>query len=273
MELLNLSQGLSRARDEKELERQSGNLEQLGRFQNRCYEKHKAELEKEGARDGWRRLGSQLKDLAQRCAASGKANEADTATLRLFFDCRQDIARLFGEFASVCDRLAELARKQLTGQGLSEDDARWIENYGVTLATFHFYYGNSYEVPIDNFRIVTRVFSNPLTDSMLYAGLARPQALYVIASDGKTSQLYRGAVMTYREFVRPNDQLLDDDSWRELVSKGRTPPAPPFTRSFCAETSAAELIEKLKVQGIREDFNYGDIDRDHVADTFPRHDK
>lgn len=27
---------------------------------------------------------------------------------------------------------------------------------------------------------------------MLYAGLARPQALYVIASDGKTSHLYRG---------------------------------------------------------------------------------
>jgi HEAT repeat protein len=260
LQLLNLSEGLSHARDEMELERQSGKLEQLGRFQNRYYEKHKAELEKEGARDAWRRLGSQLKDMAQRCAASGEADEADTATLRLFFDCRQDISRLLGEFASVCDRLAELARKQLTGQGLSEDDARWIENYGVTLATFHFYYGNSYEVPIDNFPIVTRVFSNPLTDSMLYAGLARPQALYVIASDGKASQLYRGAVMTYREFVRPNDQLLDDDSWRELVSKGQTPPAPPFTRSFCAETSAAELIEKLKVQGTREDFNYGDID-------------
>jgi HEAT repeat protein len=260
LELLNLSQELSSARDEKELEMNSGKLEQLGRFQNRYYEKHKAELEKEGARDAWRRLGSQLKDLAQRCAASGEADEADTATLRLFFDCRQDIARLLGEFASVCDRLVELARKQLTGQGLSEDDARWIENYGVTLATFHFYYGNSYEVPIDNFPIVTRVFSNPLTDSMLYAGLARPQALYVIASDGKTSQLYRGAVMTYREFVRPNEQLLDDDSWRELVSKGQTPPAPPFTRSFCAETSAAELIAKLKVQETREDFNYGDID-------------
>jgi hypothetical protein len=259
-QLLNLSQGLSRARDEKELERQSGKLEQLGRFQNRYYEKHKAELEKEGDRDAWRRLESQLKDLAQRCAASGEASEADTATLRLFFDCRQDIARLLGEFASVCDRLAELARKQLTGHELSEDDARWIENYGVTLAGFHFYYGNSYEVPRDNFPIVTRVFSNPLSDSMLYAGLARPQALYVIASDGKSSQLYRGAVMTYREFVRPNDQLLDDDSWRELVSKGQTPPAPPFTRSFCAETSAAELIERLKAQGTRENFNYGDID-------------
>jgi hypothetical protein len=96
LQLLNLSQGLSHVRDEEVLERQSGKLEQLGRFQNHYYEEHKAELEKEGARDGWRRLESRLKELAQRCAASGEASEADTATLRLFFDCRQDIAVCLG---------------------------------------------------------------------------------------------------------------------------------------------------------------------------------
>jgi len=259
LEALNLSKALSRARDEKDFEKNSGKLEQLGQFQNRYYEKHKAELEKAGP-DAWKKLEEQLKDLAQRCAGNGKADEADTTTLRLFYECRQDIVRLLMEFAPVCARLAELAKKPLTGHALTDEDAKWIQNYGVTLATFHFYYGNSYEVPIDNFPIVTRVFSNPLIDSMLYAGLARPQALYVIASDGKANQLYRGAVMTYREFVRPNDQLLDDDSWRELVAKGQTPPAPPFTRSFCAETSAAVLIEKFKTQSTREDFNYGDID-------------
>jgi len=72
--------------------------------------------------------------------------------------------------------------------------------------------------------MVTRVFSSPLTSSMLYAGLARPQALYVIVQNGKTLQLYRGAVMTYREFVRPDEALLDDDSWRELIAKDKLLP-------------------------------------------------
>jgi HEAT repeat protein len=202
----------------------------------------------------------ELKDLAQRCAATGKATQAETETLRLFYDCRKDLSRLLADFGPVCDRLAELAIKQLGGQALSEADATWIEDYGVTLAGFHFYYGNSYLDPRDDFPIVTRVFSNPLTGSLLYAGLARPQALYVIATDGGTKQLYRGAVMAYREFVRPDDQLLDDPSWRELISQGQTPPAPPFTRSFYAETSAAELIKKLQAQSTREDSNYGTVE-------------
>ena len=259
LELLNLSQRLSSVRDEKEFEKISGRLEQLNQFQNRYYEKHRAELEKDRSRDTYKKLQKELEDLARRCATNGTTNEADIETLHSFFDCRQNITRLLNDFVPVCDRLAELAQKALTSQALTEADARWIESYGVTLAGFHFYYGNSYEVPRDDFPIVTRVFSNPLTDSMLYAGLARPQALYVIVPNGESLQLYRGAVMTYREFVRPNDQLLDDESWRELISKGQTPPAPPFTRSFYAEKSAAEWMKQLHAALGREE-NYDDLE-------------
>ena len=75
---------------------------------------------------------------------------------------------------------------------------------------------------------------------MLYVGLGRPQALYVVVRHGESLQLYRGAMMAYREFVLPNDQLLDDQSWREWIARGQEPPAPPFTRSFQAETSAPQ---------------------------------
>jgi hypothetical protein len=177
LELLKLSQDLSKVRDVKEFEKLSGKLEQLRQFQSRYYEKHRAEIENDRSRDAYKKLEMELEELARRCAESGTANESETETLRAFFECRQNIARLLNSFAPVCDRLAELAKKALTGQALTEDDAKWIKDYGVTLAGFHFYYGNSYEVPRDDFPIVTRVFSNPLTDSMLYAGLARPQAL------------------------------------------------------------------------------------------------
>jgi hypothetical protein len=151
---------------------------------------------------------------------------------------------LLNNFAQVCERLAELARKSLAGETLTSDEAKWIEDYGVTLAGFHLYYGNSYEVPHDDCPIVTLVYSNPQTGSVLYAGLARPQALYVIVRHGESFQLYRGAVMAYREFVRPNDQLLDDESWRELIRKGQVPTVPPFTCSFLAETNASELLRR-----------------------------
>ena len=260
LEALSLSQGLSRSGNEKEIEKDSGKLEQLAQFQARYYDKHRAELEKSGPRDAHPRLEKELEEMARRCAVSGQANQAETETLQLFFECRQNIVRLLKDFAPVCDRLAGLAKKSLAAQPLTEDDARWIENYGITLAGFSFYYGDSYEAPRDDFPIVTRVFSNPLTGSTLYAGLARPQALYIVAADGNVKQLYRGAVMTYREFVRPNEQLLDDESWRDLISKGQTPPAPLFTRSFCAETSVPELIRKLRVVYRNEEPNPGDLE-------------
>ena len=185
-ELLTLSQNARSAKAFAELEQRSGELEQLGRFQNSYYVKHQAELEMNNSRDAYKRLEQNLQDLAKRCAEAGQATEAEAETLRMFFDSRHDTARLINNFALVCDRLAELAKKSLTGQALTEEDAKWIEGYGITLAGFHFYYGNSYEVPRDDFPIVTRVFSNPLRGSMLYAGLARPQALYVIVPDGKS---------------------------------------------------------------------------------------
>ena len=258
LSLLDLSDKITTARDEREYEKNSGKLEQLNQFQNRYYEQHRAELEKDRSRDAYKQVQKNLTALAQRCAANGSTNEDDLKLLRSFYDCRQNISRLLNDYAPVCDRLAALATKSLTGEALTEDDGKWIENYGVTLAGFSFYYGNSYEVPRDDFPIVTRVFSSPLTSSLLYAGLARPQALYVIVPQGKTLQLYRGAVLTYREFVQPSAPLLDDDSWREMVFKGQTPPPPRFTRSFYAEASVGALLKRLQFQKEKEDANYGD---------------
>jgi len=260
LESLSLSEQLSRSRDENDMEKNSGKLEQLGQFYQGYYQKHRADLESDHSRDVYKKLETDLTSMAQRCAANGTTNETDIKTLRSFFECRQSISRLLNDYAPVCDRLEALAKKSLTGETLTDDDAKWIENYGVTLAGFSFYYGNSYEVPRDDFPLVTRVFSSPIASSMLYAGLARPKALYLILPRGKQLQLYRGAVMTYREFVRPNDQLLDDESWRELIAKGKTPPAPPFTSSFYAETSVRELLKRLQAQGANGNANYNDTE-------------
>jgi len=255
---LELSEKISASRDEKDMEGNSAKLVQFGQFYQSYYEKHRAEFETSRSRDANKKIEGDLVAMARRCAADGTTNAAEIETLRLYYDSRQNISRLLNDYAPVCDRLAALATKSLTGEALTEDDGKWIENYGVTLAGFSFYYGNSYEVPRDDFPMVTRVFSSPLTSSMLYEGVARPQALYVIIPQGKTLQLYRGAVLAYREFVRPSDPLLDDNSWREMIFKGQTPPPPPFTRSFYAETSVGELLNRIEVQSRSENANYGD---------------
>jgi hypothetical protein len=145
------------------------------------------------------------------------------------------------DFAQVCDRLAELAKKSLTGEALTEDDGDWIKDYGDLISAYR-----ADDPEDDDFPVLSRVFANSGVSQVLYAGVAHPQALYVIIPHGRSLQLYRGAVMTYREFVRPDSQLLDDQSWREMVRKGETPPAPHFTRSFYAEKTAAEWINELK---------------------------
>jgi HEAT repeat protein len=245
---LNLAKTPFRNRNPQEFEKVSSELEQLSQFQHRYYQQYQKQVEAKGPQEAsavYKTMRQDLEGLARHCATNGEATAAETKTLRMFFDCRQDVVRLLTDFAPVCDRLAGLATKSLHHEALTDEDAKWIEDYGVTLAGFSFYYGNSYEVPKDDFPIVTRVFSNPRTGSMLYAGLARPQALYIIVPNGDQLQLYRGAVMTYREFVRPNDQPLDDQSWRELIAGGHTPPPPAFTHSFLQKKTAADWMREL----------------------------
>lgn len=245
-----------------DLENSSSDSMQFGAFESRYYELHPSERQKDSARFGFKHMEDDLEALAER-GSTGQATSTDVEALRLFFDCRQDTVRLINDFAPVCDRLAELAKKSLHGKPLTDEDAKWIENYGITLAGFHFYYGNSYEVPRDDFPIVTRVFYDPVGGKMFYAGLARPQALYVVVPNGKSLQLYRGAVMTYREFVHSDKDLLDDDGWRAMVAKGSIPPAPPFTKTFYAETSVAELLKQLlpgKVSQESEEDDYQNVE-------------
>lgn len=257
LQALDFSERILKTASEEAVEQNSDPLQQLGEFHQRYYKKHAAELAANSSRDKYREMEEQLRQLANDCAATGNAGPEQLETLRMYYDCRQDISQLLNNFAVVCDRLAGLATKSLKGQPLTQADAEWIENYGVTLAGFHFYYGNSYEVPRDDFPIVTRIFANPRTGSVFYAGLARPQSLYVIVPHGKEQQLYRGAVMTYREFHRPDAELLDDESWRQLVQKGEVPEAPPFTRGFLAQKSAHDWLTQLRA-GKGRKINYDD---------------
>jgi HEAT repeat protein len=187
-------------------------------------------------------LINDLEALARRCSTQTAPAQADREVLLNFFQERQTPPKMMRDFAPVCDKLAELARKVLEATALTEADTKWMADYGTTLARFQFYSGDA-PAPPDEFPIVDRVQADPARQAILYAGLGRPQALYVILPAEGRLRLYRGAVLTYRAFVRTNAEPLDDDSWRVVARTGEVPPPPAFTRSFYAARDAAELIK------------------------------
>jgi hypothetical protein len=246
----------SRQRNEEDWMKEMEKTAQFERFFSGYFEKFASGLkDSQAMRKAEEKTVNDLETLTRRVVETGNASDAETETLKQFTStARDNVPDLLKEFAPVCERLAELARKSLAGQKLTEDDAHWIRSYGTQLARFHFYEGNSYLTPLDNFPIATRIFANPFVGSVLYVGLGRPQALYVIVPDGGKQQLYQGAVMTYREFTRDADEPLDDESWRKIVFDGLTPSPPPFTRSFYAEADAKELMNIVRHAPRPKDF-------------------
>ena len=196
----------------------------------------------------------EVRATATRVSAGGEPTEREKTLLALF-DSTSEVADMLRSFSKVCDTLAAIARKQLAGQALTEADKEFFLKYGICLAEYHFYGGDSWVEPRDDFSMVTPVFVNPLVGRILYAGITRPQALYVIAPvDGKPV-LHLGAVLSYREFHQTARETLDDQAWIDRVSKGQAPPPPAFTASFMRGITSEEIIRQL-----RAGTNFADID-------------
>lgn len=212
---------------QEELAKIRDKTDHFSRFIDELYARHPAEMMTNA-----RALHADLDEQLQRIASTGPTNEADEEILKMYLDTRLASAPQLTSLGTMCDRLAEFAQKQLEGKQLNHDEANWVRDYGKKLAYFHGYWGNSWLVPLDDFSLVTRIFDNQLERSVLYAGVARPQALYLVLPYKGGLQLYRGAVLSYREFVRPEAERLDDKAWRKEVSAGKAPDPPRFTASF-----------------------------------------
>lgn len=204
-----------------------------------------------------------LEDLAQRWIRGKNLYAGDRELIRQWTTPEEhDPARLLPLFADTCDRLAEIAQKELDGQTLDDKDIKLIETYGETLAEFHFYDRHAWMHPKDDFPLVAPVFSNPLTGQILHAGLGRPESLYVILDVGSGPILHRGAVLSYREYPRPTGESVDDDSWTAEVKTGDIPPPPKFTSSFRKVTLEEQAAEskRLKPWSREQDASVRDAD-------------
>jgi hypothetical protein len=127
--------------------------------------------------------------------------------------------------AAIVRRLGVLAEKELQGAAFTEDDAKFLHGYALTLAFPMLYDGNIAGMAPPDVPGAVSVFTliEPGKEPRsLHAAWGMPCAIYVLWPAATGDVLCRGAVVPYREFVRGN--RVTDDEWGAML---RSPPAPP----------------------------------------------
>lgn len=132
--------------------------------------------------------------------------------------------------------LAEMARKELWGEPLSDDEELFLKyQIGSSLMGIRYTAEFVLEDPPDVAALVADVASNPDAGVALQVGTGYVDYIYVVTSSPDGLQLTRGAVYSFYEFVQPIDDRLTDQAWWELLADGAAPPRPAWASVFYAE--------------------------------------
>ncbi len=186
-----------------------------------------------------------LESLGRKCAEGERPTEDELGVLHMLRSTPEDVPALLRELAGICDELARIAGRQLAGEALTPEDGEFIGSYGRRIARLHLYAGDSWLDPEDDFPFVQRAFVGVGRDA-LHAGLARPEALYLILGTDEQPVLHRGAVLSYREFAHSRYEDLTDAGWRERLDSLVAPPPPAFTSSFRAGITQGAVAEIIR---------------------------
>ncbi|MCC6798480.1 MAG: DUF3160 domain-containing protein [Anaerolineae bacterium] len=143
-----------------------------------------------------------------------------------------DALRTFGAQSA---RLAEIARKELAGEPLSEDDFWMILGFhnDLYVLLYTLWQGEGEPDPV---ALVTDVASNPSVGTALQEAVGEVDYIYVVVTlpDGSL-QLTRGGVFSYYEFLHDINDRMTDGEWRAQVASGDLPPRPAWTSAFFSE--------------------------------------
>lgn len=138
----------------------------------------------------------------------------------------------------LCADLERVARKELAGEALDQDDAqaiRWFGNTLETLELFHDEEGRTISPPDEKSPVVADVHTDLINgERALEEGTGYPKLLYaVLEVDGKL-QVFMGASYEYYEFTVPIANRMTDEEWQAVLDGGTAPPRPVWTDEFMA---------------------------------------
>jgi hypothetical protein len=133
-------------------------------------------------------------------------------------------------------RLTEMARKELWGEPLSDDEQLFLKyQLGSSLMGIRYTAEFSLEDPPELAALVADIASNPDAGLVLQVGTGYVDYIYVITDSPDGLQLTRGAVYSFYEFTQPIDNRLTDQAWWDMLAGGKTPPRPAWVGPFYAE--------------------------------------
>ena len=132
--------------------------------------------------------------------------------------------------------LADMAQRELNGQGLTPDDHNFIQYfYRNAIFTIRTNIQLLQEGPPKPVALVTDIASNGVTGEVLQVATGGVDYIYVVIPTPNGLQLARGAVYSYYEFVSQGGQRLTDEEWRAQVDAGNLPPRPAWISAFFSE--------------------------------------
>jgi len=152
----------------------------------------------------------------------------DSETLEILKQVEMDLEPLWQALELLTRRLEALAHKQLRQATFSDEENRFLRNYGKQLAGVMLYGGNSYLSPRDDAPRIVDVFTNSTEGRHLLAGIGCPRLLYVLYPWRGKEVFCRGAVMPYYEFT--HNRRLTDAEWKGLLGSASAPPAPSWLK-------------------------------------------
>jgi hypothetical protein len=183
----------------------------------------------------------------------GTVVEPNVAFFRTLAELSRESARFFGrhgvkdhefdDFAKFTATLAVIASRQIEQKPLDYGQSELLKQYGVVLAEFCGFYGNSWcndeSLPDTSFCVPVSV--DLFTGNERVVGQARPRAIFVICEQDGEMFLARGGVLSYRDWVGPawDEGKMTEERWLESAAAGKLK-APAWQEKFSFPGGSAE---------------------------------
>ncbi len=133
-------------------------------------------------------------------------------------------------------RMTEMARKELWGEPLTEDEQIFLKyDFGSELWYVRYLAELPLAEPPKVAALVADVASNPDTGEVLQVGTGGVDYIFVIINTPEGLQLNRGTVYSFYEFTGSIDNRMTDEEWRAQVATGEIPPRPVWVWNFTAD--------------------------------------
>jgi hypothetical protein len=131
----------------------------------------------------------------------------------------------------------DVARRELTGQTLTDLEYQRLTDYGTVIASLTkaaldgANRGDDPEAQIDyNIAAITSVADTQ--DAQIIEAIGWVDEIYVVVERGQRQYLARGGVYSHYEFEWPLEAVLANNAWIQMLTEEQAPPRPVWVTEF-----------------------------------------